>query len=206
MIKKADINYELLSEERYYVYNLNGEGYAIVGYNRIGDASVVDVKIPSSYKGKPINEIADCTFTGAGYIETVTIPDTVKRIGFEAFSACGNLKSINLPVGLDTIYDESFSGCTSLQHIEIPEGVVEIGEYAFNSCYQLKSVKLPQSLKIIQQRVFSCDYELAEIELPDGLEELGKAVFAESNNVVVKFRSNTYNSENIDELYKIFKK
>lgn len=191
------------NEQNYYKFEENEEGYTISAYQRIGDLSITELEIPAVYSGKPVTEIGDCVFLES-HLKSVIIPDSVKDIGFEAFSGSKALESIHLPLRLTAILDECFSGCTSLKSIEIPDTVTQIGEYAFNSCYMLESVKLSKNLKIIGPRVFSCDNGLREIILPDCLEELGNNVFADSDKISVTYKEKTYTQENMEELYKLF--
>lgn len=68
-----------------------------------------------------------------------TIPDSVIRIGKNAFLDCRHLKSITIPDTVTEIGESAFSWCT-LESITIPDTVTLIGKGAFHGCESLKSV------------------------------------------------------------------
>lgn len=82
-------------------------------------------------------------------LKTLTLPDTVKHIGNNAF--CNNsLTSINLPNGLE--YLSGFNG-NKLTHVEIPGSVKTVGDYAFSDNL-LTSVTVPDSVVCIGVKAF----------------------------------------------------
>ncbi len=85
---------------------------------------------------------------------TYAIPDSVKRIGPNAFSGCKNLTSVILPNSVKRIGDNAFHGCTSLESIIIPNSVTNIGKEAFSGCRGLSSLALPDSIERIGKRAF----------------------------------------------------
>lgn len=88
-------------------------------------------------------------FFGNGYLEKVTMTDSIKNIGDMAFSSCSALKTINIPNRLEAIGGSLFSDCISLQNIEIPASVNAIGDYAFLQCDSLKTITVPDTVKTI---------------------------------------------------------
>ena len=104
------------------------DGLTITGFT--GDASDVYVVIPSQFNGINVTEIGWSAFYNNLTIQTVTIPNSVKTIGYAAF------------------YE---SGLTS---VTVPDSVTEIGERVFNSCKDLKTFKLPDSMTYISHDMF----------------------------------------------------
>lgn len=77
-----------------------------------------DIKIPSTYKGLP-----------------------VERIGDSAFAYCSNITSVEIGEGITIISNfYGFYGCTSLESVVIPASTTCIGFDAFSGCTSLKSV------------------------------------------------------------------
>ena len=65
-------------------------------------------------------------------LESITIPNGIKKIGLKTFDGCKNLKNISLPDTLESIGSCAFCSCNSLVRLRIPRSVTEIeDEYAF---------------------------------------------------------------------------
>ena len=89
-------------------------------------ASIADLIIPSEIDGKTVVTIGDDFIAPIKFQFTlkfnipdtkpysVTIPDTVTKIGERAFLDCSTLGVVYLPSALETIGDDAFSGCTDL--------------------------------------------------------------------------------------------
>ncbi len=71
----------------------------------IGTCTDVDIIIPEEYNGKPVTEIAREAFFGSENIVSISVPDTIVKIGDKAFSKCENLSNVTMPdfveIGLD---------------------------------------------------------------------------------------------------------
>ena len=61
------------------------------------------------------------------YIMSVTIPNSVRRIGDCAFQNCDSLTSVTIPNSVMYIGDWAFCGCDSLTSVTIPNSVKSIG-------------------------------------------------------------------------------
>jgi hypothetical protein len=72
-------------------------------------------------------------------LNSVSIPDSVTNIGFEAFDACQNLTRVDLGNGLKSIQPNALENCINLSSITIPGSLTAIGEEAFASCENLSS-------------------------------------------------------------------
>ena len=72
---------------------------------------------------------------------SVTIPNSVTSIGYEAFYGCTGLTSITIPNSVTSIGYEAFSRCTGLTSVTIGNSVTSIGSYAFYACTELTSIK-----------------------------------------------------------------
>ncbi len=94
-----------------------------------------------------------------------TVPNTVTRIGAEAFSD-SSLIRINLPESLKTIEHLAFSGCRSLEYIKIPENIVSLRDMTFLSCENLKRIDMPLSLKTINNYCFDGCKSLEYVKMP----------------------------------------
>ena len=73
-------------------------------------------------------------------LQTIDIPDSVKRIRWRAFAYNFGLKSVKLSNSLEYIGANAFADCIKLRTIRIPKTVTEIGNEAFRGCTLLSSV------------------------------------------------------------------
>ena len=125
-----------------YERNPAGTGYIVTGDSGQSTAIV----IPSEYEGLPVVEIGESAFAYSKHtsdIVSVTIPDSVKVIGKNAFySRQSDLTAVNIGKnsGLTTIGNNAFSGCRTLTAIYLPAGVTSIGDSAFNNCGSLNTI------------------------------------------------------------------
>lgn len=97
-----------------------------------------EVTVPAEYDGKPIVAIGDEAFSlnkaNVGFknwITSITLPSTIKTIGYRAFYGCSKVSEIVLPEGLESIGKEAFRYCNNLKEINVPSTVTSIGEIAF---------------------------------------------------------------------------
>ncbi len=89
----------------------------------------------------------------------------------------GTASSVSIPDTIKTIGAEAFAGNNSITSVSIGKNVTEIEYGAFKDCTYLNTVKLPDSLITIGNAVFS-NTSLKKITLPKNLENLGSGVFA----------------------------
>lgn len=80
-------------------------------------------------------------------IDSIEIPDIVKRIGAAAFEGCSFVKRICIPDGVESFGMMAFYGCTSLCDIVIPSSVKSIGPDAFDGCTELRKIIVPKGFR-----------------------------------------------------------
>lgn len=68
----------------------------------------------------------------------IILPETVVKIGNNAFRDCILLAEINLPDKTEEIGNYVFANCQSLTLIVIPKSVLKIGENVFEGCTQIE--------------------------------------------------------------------
>ena len=147
------------------------------------------VELPAGLK-----EIGTEAFNGSGLL-SITIPNTVKQIGYSAFYNCKSLHTVKFaPGGTDPLVmldnnddygikaDGSFAGSANtfkncgLKEIELPTRLKNIGKYSFSNCISLKSVTIPTSVTVIGTSAFELCAELTTVKFDtrkaDGSETL----------------------------------
>ena len=122
-------------------------------------------------------------FTECSKLTSVSIPNTVKYIGREAFSGCISLKSLYLPDSVKEIGSGAFYGCTKLEKVRFSKNLKVICRYAFMDCKELKSVKLPKSLKSIYHDAFNGCKSLTSVKLPKNINRIAIGTFSRCVNL-----------------------
>ena len=130
----------------------------------------------------PVTEIADNAFTSS-WITGLQIPESVHRIGREAFYECLALEWVEMPTEMNEIGERAFYGCQALTRIEIPEGITELKSATFRNCKALEHVTLPKSLQVIADRAFRECSALPAIQFPKNLTEIGNEAFHSCKNL-----------------------
>ena len=92
-----------------------------------------NIGIALRYDGNMVDEIGAGAFRGMN-IESITIPENIKKICGYAFAGCEQLKTVYLHEGLEVIEEGAFQGCSQLEIITIPTTIKEIGPRAFEGC------------------------------------------------------------------------
>lgn len=77
------------SSFRFSLYNDNTE-YKVAAMER----KLTEAVIPAYYNGLPVTEVADNAFMSCALLEKVEIPETVKRVGNNAFYNCRSLTKL----------------------------------------------------------------------------------------------------------------
>lgn len=168
-------------------------------YYYILDAEAITAQVCSGatkYSGEiviPANvsyDGADYTVTSIGYgafsnssVISVTIPNSVTSIGWNAFYKCSDLISVTLPNSITSIGRETFRGCASLTSVTIPSSVSSIEYRAFDNCSSLTSIKIPNSVKHIESRAFYECSGLTSIEIPNSVTSIGAYAFSNCSSL-----------------------
>lgn len=116
-------------------YLLRGTGEAVaISQNLTFVGGITNYTIPSqvTYKDKTytVTELGAQLFKDEWTLSVITIPDTIKVIGDQAFYGT-NLESLTLPEGVTTIGDLAFAMNTNLKYVYVPASCSEIGYFAF---------------------------------------------------------------------------
>ena len=205
----------IATDERWFVFDDGAQ--VITGFNYAPGASPTELIIPSEIRGVPVLAIGDGVFPGLGItslefeggtqiehiganafrnnpLTSITLPDSMKTLGSNAFFNCNLLTYANLGNSLETIGtsaflncvalqtvvlpesgtlttigDSAFSGCSRLVNINIPASLATLGNSAFISCTSLRSVDLSHTSVTDLMHAFQYCRALTEVKLPDGL-------------------------------------
>lgn len=81
-----------------------------------------NVTVPDTIGGKPVVAIGTDAFADQLTLKSVTLPDSVIRLEFSAFSRCKNLESVTLGEGIREIDALVFNQCDKLTYNEYENG------------------------------------------------------------------------------------
>ena len=88
-------------------------------------------KLRGWYEDLGMDTVAEHGMIAGTPVERVTIPDTVKIIGDDAFVGCEKLTDVRIPDSVTEICGNAFWGCTALADVTIPDTVTRIHSGAF---------------------------------------------------------------------------
>ena len=144
----------------------NGKTYTVIGiYNNAfeGRPNMEAIVLPDTLKYIGYRAFS-ATIGGNPGLKSIYIPDSVTYVGVQAFFECDNLTEVRLSPNAQT-YAASFSGCSKLQYVEVPEGIRSL-QGTFDSCENLETVILPSTLEEMYG-VFSGCKQLRSLYLPE---------------------------------------
>ena len=151
-------------------------------YDSYSNEYTGNVVIPSevTYNNKTykVTSIGNYAFRDCSGLTSVTIPNNVTSIGWDAFYGTAwynnqpdglvyagkvaykykgtmpSNTSVSIKDGTLGIGYEAFYGCSGLTSVTIPNSVTNIGDYAFMDCSRLTSVTIPNSVTSIGSDAF----------------------------------------------------
>lgn len=105
------------------------------------------------------------------------IPNSVTKIGINAFENFSGLTSIIIPTSVTSIGNGAFASCTGLTSIVIPNSVTSIGIQAFVFCSGLTSIVIPNSVTSIGAQAFIYCSGLTRADIGNSMTSIGEQAF-----------------------------
>ncbi len=202
---------EVIGDELNFVLSADGGHYVVAG---AADKAAVRLEIPDIYNGIPVTEIADSAFSGMNKLESISIPDSITRVGGKAFSGCAALEYAGINgfkyLGNDSnpyrvliacgneaaspylvindatavIADEACINAPGVEYVYIPASVVTVGDYAFWACTTLREAEIGHNVNYIGDGAFYGCSALESVSIPDGVTYLGSDAFFDCSSLV----------------------
>ena len=120
-------------------------------------------------------------------LTNILLPESIEKIGENAFNGCAHIASITIPANATSIGNKAFYDCSVLKSVVIPEGskLKEIGQYSFSFpgstgiVTSLKNLDLSNAnqLETIGKYAFY-NSGITNIKLPESLKTIGENAFA----------------------------
>lgn len=177
---EARVEYTLSEDKTYYIVSgVSGDKLGLTSY-----------EIPAQYSAEeggellPVKEIGNDAFMQCFYLEDVTLPDSIEKIGERAFAKCGFTKFV-IPESVTYIGFAAFGACEYLSEITVPESVTTLEPRVFVSCPALKKAYVRANITVLDYGVFyNPSYSqggetyystsLTELHLPATLQKIHK--------------------------------
>ena len=225
-----------------YEYTINEDGFVTIEHY---SGKEIEVSFPAEINGHPVKYIGsdDIIFSTSLMqfeITSIVIPDGVIGIGDFAFASCESLAEISIPETVVKIGGNAFfrtpwlaaqqeekpivivnhnliDGTTAsgnvtvpndvrfiagkafhysdLTSITIPESVTEIGDDAFWNCKQLQTISLSEGLEHIGDTAFAMCYALKKINIPKSVTSIGEYILNECPEAIIYVTDGTYGAE-----------
>ncbi len=160
----SGLNYELVENDSFYM---------VTGY--FGNAR--EYIIPPIYDGLRVIGIQEDAFKNNTWLQKITVPTNVEKIGASAFEGCTALKEFIIPKSVTKIEPSTFAGCTSLASIRIHGKIEEVGEKAFAGCSALADVTVEDGVGDIGANAFSDCTMLVKVTIGNNVGNIGDEAF-----------------------------
>ena len=98
-------------------------------------------------------------------LQKVTLPETIGKIGSQAFNYCDVLSEINFPSSLREIGSDAFKSCPLLSDIQLNEGLEIVYNGAFERCAGPESLVIPGTVTKVDYSAFAENSNIKEIEI-----------------------------------------
>lgn len=161
------------------------KGLKVIPDSAFQDCALSEISFPDG-----LEEIGSSAFASTYYsignikrsdqcFTKIEIPNSVKKIGQNAFNGCLKLRNITLPNELEYMGASVFSETAWLD--SQPEGMVTLG----NVLYEYKGdmaegtkIDIPASIGYLASGCFSGQQNLTEITIADGVKLIGNRIFS----------------------------
>ena len=147
----------------------NGTNYAVVSIGMSafaleGTLFNGPLSIPNTVRNIGIDAFSDCRFTGP-----LVIPNSVETIGFRAFMNCDRFTSLTLSESLTFIEALTFLQCYGFRgDLKIPESVRYVTPEAFENCRFDGTLYLSPQMVYIDGGFENC-YMFKAVDIPEGV-------------------------------------
>ena len=171
---------------------------AVANYKEVpGSAFSYITGLKSAIIPEGVEKLNPWVFLGTSSFQEVSLPSTLKVIGYQCFERTGLLSCIvpdgcamsygvfdecyyityvKLPSDMTMIPSSTFQDCKLLEHIDLPDHFTDIDERAFSGT-AIKSFVLPEEMTTIKYGIFSSCKQLEEVVLPPNLTKIEQRAF-----------------------------
>lgn len=157
-------------------FAFNAENGSIAGYF----GSSTSLEIPSQIDGVTVKAIGDFAFEYSD-ITSITIPNTVTKIGRYAFSNCTHLANINFASSVVDFGYSAFENTLWLQNF--PSNFVVVNGILIQYKGNESIITIPNNVRVIGDWAFSENTTITKVIIPNGVTTIGVGAFADCTNL-----------------------
>ena len=110
--------------------------------------------------------------------EASAVASDFEMEGNKLLKYTGTAEVVSIPDSIKVIGEEAFAGNEDLIKVTVAGDVEEIGYRAFAGCDNLRTIELGDGVKTLDTAAFANDGELVNVTLGAGVKDLGTGVFA----------------------------
>ncbi|MBR4319537.1 MAG: leucine-rich repeat protein [Oscillospiraceae bacterium] len=187
-------------------YEIWGDEAVVSRFRETERKPMVDLVIPSELGGYPVTFLNGVSIGKMPNLVSVSIPDTVTRIGTDVFYECPKLETVHIPDSVTTIQGGAFRDCPNLLELDIPASVTQIGACAFENTGWMnarleesplvtvnhilingrtctENPVLSEDIHIISQNAFAGNQEITSVEFSNQVTEIKRHAFEQCSNL-----------------------
>lgn len=142
-------------------------------------------------------EIPQYIFYKKTNLKRVEFPDSITKIGINAFEYCSSLKDVNIPNSITGIGNYAFRYCSALESVHITDIAkwcgISFGGYYSNPINNAKKLyvngelitdlSVPDTVTKVQNYAFYNCSSLTSVTMPDGVSGVGDYAFTYCSNL-----------------------
>ena len=121
--------------------------------------------------------VDDEVFTDCPY-ESISIPDSVKRLGNCLFENSKALEKVKLPSSITELPPYRFSGCSALSKVTMPNELSELSEGLFKDCVSLTEIPFRAGITVLPENVMSGCTAVTSLIIPNTVTSIGPSAVA----------------------------
>lgn len=169
-----------------YDYTVVNTVAMVYAYN----GSEKEVVVPAELDGYAVTAIVDKAFAGNTKIKSLTVGDTVVKVGENAFDGCTALEKVSIGNSVAVLPVSAFNGCSSLKKIEISTAnaaFLSASGMLYNKdkttllrcpiAVEQSSITLPATVTLVGEGAFADCVGVKSVKLSDGCALASKAFF-----------------------------
>ncbi|WP_295153360.1 leucine-rich repeat domain-containing protein [uncultured Ruminococcus sp.] len=145
-------------------------------------SGTTSLTIPETIDGLPVTAIARYGFQCSS-LTSVTIPDSVKKIGYYAFSMSSNLTSVTLSNNLEVMEMHAFEDCNKLETVRFPGRLVKIHDKCFANTAWLTAQREKDPLVIVNGALIDATTTRGAVTVPSSVKYVSPSAFARNSDV-----------------------